>query len=113
MYKQNPQQLAFQLAEQGAALAESRANRMHGDWSSKALAAWHDYARRNARFTAEDVRLAYSEIVPPAPDNRAWGVIPRMAIRKGYVQRIGMTHAKSAHCHGTWISEYESLICGG
>jgi hypothetical protein len=113
MLKQNSQQLAFQLAEAGAAMAESRANRVHGDWTSKALAAWHEHARKHARFTAEEVRLAYIGVVPNAPDNRAWGAIPRMAIRKGYVQRVGITHAKSAHCHGTWISEYESLICGG
>lgn len=106
-------QLALQLGHEGAELAAARANRVYADWSEKALAAWHEYARMYQRFTAEDVRLAYAGIVPPAPDNRAWGAVPRVALRQGICKRVGITHAKSAHCHGTWISEYESLIfCG-
>jgi hypothetical protein len=106
-------QLALQLGQEGAELAAARANRAHADWSEKALVAWYDYARTHQRFTAEDVRLSCLESVPPAPDNRAWGALPRVAIKQGMCKRIGITHAKSAHCHGTWIAEYESLIfCG-
>lgn len=107
-------QLGLQLAQQGAELAADRADRLHGDWTARALAAWHEYARTHQRFTTEDVRLAYVGIVPTAPDNRAWGAVPRVALRQGICKRVGITHAKNPHCHGTWISEYESLIfCGG
>lgn len=106
-------QLAFQLAADGAKLAEARANRIHGDWTSKALAAFREYATQHEQLTAEAVRLQYAGIVPPAPDNRAWGAIAKVAVREGFVKPAGVTHARSPHCHGGWIAAYDSLIYKG
>jgi hypothetical protein len=106
-------QLSLQLAIEGAELAAARANRVHADWSEKALAAWREHARTHQRFTAEDVRLAHAADVPPAPDQRAWGAIPRIAKRQGICQSVGVTRAKSRNVHGSYSTLYESLIfCG-
>jgi hypothetical protein len=106
-------QLSLQLAIEGAELAAAKANRVHADWSGKALAAWHEYARTHQHFTSEDVRLAFADMVPAAPDQRAWGAIPRIAIRQGVCLPVGVSRAKSRNVHGTYITLYESLIfCG-
>lgn len=105
-------QMALGLGADAAKLAAMRANRVHGDFTEKALAAFHLHALTHRQFTAEDVRLAYADRVPKAPDNRAWGCVARMAVRKGYCQPAGVTHARSPHCHGTWIAAYESLVYG-
>jgi hypothetical protein len=106
-------QLSLQLAIEGAELAAAKANRVHADWSEKALAAWHEHARTHQHFTAEDVRLAFAEAVPAAPDQRAWGAIPRIAIRQGMCRSVGVTKAKSKKVHGSYATLYESLIfCG-
>jgi hypothetical protein len=106
-------QLAFQLGHEGAELAASKADRVHGDWTAKALAAWYDHARAHQRFTSEDVRLAYAGIVPAAPDQRAWGAVARAAMRKDYCKAAGITRAKSPNVHGSYTTEYESLVFAG
>jgi hypothetical protein len=106
-------QLAFQLAADGARLAEARANRIHGDWSSKALAAFRQFATQHRDLTTEAVRLEFAGVIPPAPDNRAWGAIAKVAVREGICKPAGVTRARSVHCHGTWVSAYESLIYAG
>lgn len=106
-------QLAFQLGHEGAALAASKADRVHGDWTVKALAAWHQYARLNQFFTAEDVRLSCAEEVPAAPDQRAWGAVARVAIRKDVCKPVGVTRAKARNVHGSYSTLYESLVFAG
>lgn len=110
--KGDDMQIALQLAEEGAKRAAKHADRVHGDFTDKALAAFRAYAIAHKDFTTEAVRLAYAAVVPQAPDNRAWGAVARSAIRAGICKRVGMTRAKSGHCHGTWISTYESLLYG-
>lgn len=106
-------QLAFHLGHEGAELAASKADRVHGDWTAKALAAWYQHARTHQRFTSEDVRLACAAAVPPAPDQRAWGAVARAATRKDYCKAAGITRAKSPKVHGSYTTEYESLVfCG-
>lgn len=106
-------QLAFQLAADGARLAEARANRIHGDWTSKALAAFREFATKHQQVTAEAVRLEYAKVVPPAPDARAWGAIAKVAVRERYVMPAGVTRSKSPSHHGGFITAYESLIYAG
>lgn len=100
---------AAQLAEEGAKRAAMHANRVHGDFTDKALLAFRAYAWTHKEFTTEDVRAAFCDAVPPAPDNRAWGHVARMAVRDGICKRVRIAPAKARHCHGTWVSVYESL----
>lgn len=106
-------QLAFQLGHEGAELAATKADRVHGDWTAKALAAWYQHARMNQRFTAEDVRLGCADAVPAAPDQRAWGAVALAAGRKGYCVADGVTRHKSRNCHGGYLTEYKSLVFAG
>lgn len=106
-------QLAFHLGHEGAELAASKADRVHGDWTARALAAWHEYARTHKRFTSEDVRLAYADVVPAAPDQRAWGAVAKAAIRERLCVAAGVTRAKSRNVHGSYTTEYESLVFAG
>lgn len=106
-------QLAFQLGHEGAALAAAKADRVHGDWTAKAAAAWYRHAREHQFFTAEDVRLASVADVPAAPDQRAWGAVARAAMRMDYCKAAGVTRAKSRNVHGSYSTLYESLVFAG
>jgi hypothetical protein len=107
-------QLAFHLGHQGAELAASKADRVHGDWTAKALAAWHEYARAHETFTTEDVRLWCADTVPAAPDQRAWGSVARKASQKnGWCEIIDITRAKNPKVHGSYTALYKSLIFAG
>lgn len=97
-----------ELGEEAGKAAAAHAD-LFGDFTELALQAFRAYAWAHAEFTTEDVRRAFRDVVPRAPDNRAWGHIARLAVREGICKRVGMTRAAAPHCHGTWISVYQSL----
>jgi hypothetical protein len=78
-------QSAFDLAEHGANLAAAKANRLHEDWTEKALEAFRLHALKNREFTTEDVVLANPGL-PEIPEKRAWGAVTNKAKRLGYVR---------------------------
>lgn len=99
-------QLAFNLATAGAQAAADRADRIHGDWTDKAYAAFVAYAKTHPKFTTEDV-IAASPEVPQAPEKRAWGAIALMAKRRGLIRKVGFDTAKSAHAHSRPVSVWQ------
>lgn len=101
-------QLAFNLAIAGAQAAADRADRVHGDWTDKAYAAFVAYAKSHQQFTTEDVITASPE-VPEAPEKRAWGAIALMAKRRGLVRKVGFDTAKSVHAHRRPVSVWAAV----
>jgi hypothetical protein len=92
-------QLAFDLAERGANLAAAKADRLHENWTAKALAAFKLYAASHQFFTTEDVVLANPNL-PAPPDKRSWGSVTLKAQRLGYVRSTDkLARAKSPHAH--------------
>lgn len=102
-------QLAFDLAQRGAALAADKADRMHNEWSSRAFEAFKTYAEAHEAFSTEDVILASPSIQVP-PDKRAWGHVALRAAKEGICHSAGVAKSKLAHAHGRWITRWASNI---
>lgn len=102
-------QLAFDLAQRGAALAAGKANRDSDGWTDRALAALKEYARRSHTFTTEDVILASPDLPAPA-EKRAWGFVTLQAKKLGIIDKAGYATAKQAHAHCRPVSLWRSKI---
>lgn len=84
------------IAAQAAADA---ADRRDPRWTDQAFQAFKDFILLfpNRQFTTEDVRLAASHRVPPAPDGRAWGAIALRAKREGIIKMVGYRGVESSN----------------
>ena len=100
-------------AELGVAIGVARAGdaaRKAGDeWAAIAYAAFVEHAKTHLTFHTEDVYLA-EENFPEPPDRRAWGSIPRRAVREGIVEFNGWGRSPSAYKHGALLSVWRSKI---
>lgn len=96
----------------GHRMADLAAEHAGDDWLDEARFAFREYAKRNRFFTTEQVRMANPDL-PKPPDARAWGAIPRMAVREGTVTPHGWTRADSRSVHGMVVTLWESKIYKG
>jgi hypothetical protein len=94
----------------GHKMAEMAGDHAGEAWKNIAYNAFVDYAKKNSKFTTEDVRKANPQL-PSPPDGRAWGVIPRRGVKDGIVTCLGWTRAKDLTVHGRAVSLWESNIC--
>ena len=95
---------AEQAAECGAQLAADHADAKSPSWTERALAYFVAYAkaRPTSAFMVEDVRFAASaDGLPPPPDRRAWGYIPKAALAQGLIAHAGYARQKAANCHSS------------
>lgn len=94
------------LADTGATLAASHADREIDDWTDQAIKIFQLFSMRckedGETFMTEQVR-AWAEKcgLPPPPDNRAWGYVARQCARKGWVKAKGFGKQESVSCHGS------------
>jgi hypothetical protein len=102
-------QLAFDLAQSGAAAAAAKADRIHADWSDRAFEAFRAYAMSHATFTTEDVRAA-SPSVPAPPDARAWGRVALQAKGKGICEVKETARSRLKHAHCRHINVWQSNV---
>lgn len=93
----------------GLDMAELAAKHAGEQWKADAYQAFVAYARKNKRFTTEQVRKANPDF-PPAPDQRAWGAIAKQAERDDIVSSAGWTRAKSKTVHGMVVTLWESQL---
>ena len=93
----------------GHAMADVAASNAGDEWKEAAFDAFKRYARTNAEFTTEQVRLASTDIAPP-PDPRAWGQIALRAKREGVVAGGGWVRANSRSVHGMVVTMWRSKI---
>jgi hypothetical protein len=70
------------------------------DWSGRAYAFLQEFARQNANFTIEDVRLASIGTLPAPPHARAWGGVAQRASRSKLLVPEGFAQSKrdDGHC---------------
>lgn len=104
-----------QLAEEGARAAAEHADRVHQDWTDRAIAMFKVYAEHFTDFLAEDVRVfAHSNGLPPAPDPRAWGHVARKAVSPERLVAVsGYRNTRIPPAHAGPRAVYRSLIMGG
>jgi hypothetical protein len=94
----------------GHAMAEVAAANAGSEWQMLALEAMRQHALEKKFFTTEDVRRANPDF-PVPPDKRAWGAIPRMAKKEGFIQFRSWVRAESLTVHGMVVTLWESKIC--
>jgi hypothetical protein len=104
------------MLHEGLALGHARANdaaaRAGAEWMASAMEAFKRYAINNKYFTTEQVRMANPDL-PEPPDRRAWGAVPRVAKKEGFVRAHGWTRADSRTVHGMVVTMWESGIYQG
>lgn len=106
-------QLGFNLAEQGAARAASKANREVPGWTDLAAEAFRAYALTHDEFTTEDVRMG-SPGLPVTSNAQAWGVVARKAASEGICTRTDrVACAKMPHSHKRPLHIWKSNIVRG
>ena len=96
----------------GHAAAEAAADRAGTKWRDTAFDSFREYAKTHEFFTTEDVRLARADL-PFPPDTRAWGAIPRQAIREDIIESVGLVRADDRKVHGRFITKWRSKIYQG
>lgn len=71
------------------------------DWVEEAANFFTDYATNKAcghTFLAEEVRAHWDrKRMPAPPDNRAWGVAAKKALKSGSVHVVGFGAAKTSN----------------
>jgi hypothetical protein len=93
----------------GHASAEIALAHAGSDWTSIALEAFLNFAKKYPSFTTEQVRMAFSDL-PPPPDKRAWGGIARLAKSEGIVEPMGWVRANSPTVHGMVVTLWRSKV---
>ncbi len=101
----SPRQMEMRLQvakKRGALAAQScadAAERINPGWAEKAHSFFWAFARvREARqFTTEDVRVSSENVVPAAPDARAWGSIAMRLKREGIIVAVGYRGVESSN----------------
>jgi hypothetical protein len=96
----------------GHEAAEAAADNAGIEWRETAFDAFVKYAKTHEFFTTEEVRHKYTEI-PPPPDTRAWGAIPRQAKRENIIEGVGLVRANDRNVHGRFITQWRSKIYQG
>ena len=101
-------------AIEGANRAAAKADRLHGNWSDRALAYLERWCLTSgvSTFMTEDVRMAAERAdgyLEPS-DSRAWGAVILKAKRLGKLVHAGYSANKDPSCHGSpksvwrWVS---------
>lgn len=103
------QQTGERLAQDGMDRAADHADKVKAEWTDLAFKAFCQYARQTIEpFQTIDVRR-WATWIPEPPDKRAWGKIPRMAMKQGVVRQIGFKSTKSATGHNSPASVWEMV----
>jgi len=97
---------------EGMVKAEKNANGRTMGWSDIALGFLKEFAEKNPRFMAEDVReaAAKSNRVRTPPSHRAWGGVIVRAKRDGIIENDGYSPVKNKTAHRANASVWKSLI---
>jgi hypothetical protein len=96
----------------GHRAAEVAADNAGLAWRGTAFDAFVSYAKTHEFFTTEEVRLSHPDL-PFPPDTRAWGAIPRQAIKENIIEGAGWVRANDRNVHGRLITKWHSKIYQG
>ena len=96
------QSTARELANQGMKESADHAEAVEPGWNGLAYGMLQNYARTNAEFMTEDVRVwAKVQGLPDPPDKRAWGSIINRAVRASMLARDRYESTKIPPAHAT------------
>lgn len=81
--------------------ADATERRVEG-WCEMACERLREFARAQAgHFTCELARCAFQSTIPAPHDLRAWGKVSRMAMARGYIERVPGQFFAAASSNGS------------
>ena len=88
--------------QEAAQRASDRNEARNPGWCLAALELLRVYAksRGDGWFIIEHARTAIEADLPPATDQRAWGVVATMALRRGYIEQVKGQYWPAITSHG-------------
>ena len=102
---------AKRMAELGAQRALDHAEAVIPSWGDQALSFFQRYAQNNPAFLTEDVRVwAHQNGLDLPPEPRAWGQIPKMAVKLGIVIADGYAATQHKPAHSKAMRLWRSLV---
>ena len=88
---------ARERGKTGSRRASERADRASEGWTERAAVKIREYAEFiDDSFPIELVRLTWASPGPP-PDERAWGHATRLAVKRGWIKKVGYAPAASSN----------------
>lgn len=96
----------FATLDRGASAAANHADAVENGWTERAVDDLRRFAKTAVRpFTIEQAR-AHCCPTPQGCDARAWGVVTRIAMRRGYIVFAG-DYCPAVSSHGSPKPTYE------
>lgn len=102
--------VARAIRDDGIARAIDHADAVQPSWSDTAATFLAEYAKRHARFSIEDVRLASAGVVADPPHKRAWGGVAVRGVRSGLLVAAGFTQSKREDGHCMNLRLWQSTV---
>ena len=99
--------------EIGVKKAKEAADHAGSKWTLDAYDVFEKYARKNATFTTEQVRLQGAKDLESPPDARAWGHIALLAKKNAIVTSYGWVKSEDPSKHGIPVTLWRSLVKRG
>lgn len=89
-------------ADVGIQRAADATERTEAGWCEKATERMREFARAQAGvFTIELARLAFAKDLTPPADLRTWGNVTRLAVSRGYIERVHGEFFSAASSNGS------------
>lgn len=95
--------------ERGELGMQRVADNAGAEWCELACQAVRRYAaNQRAVFTVELMRMVVEREIPSAHDKRAWGVVTRQALARGYIERVKGQFFPAASSNGAPKAVYRA-----
>ena len=96
----NQLQLALDARDKGIKRAVDHANLVNESWSDTVYRLFLDFIRHNkCEFMCEDFREGMASLIPPPPNDRAFGGIFMRAAKAGLITRVRYAPVKNVRAH--------------
>lgn len=97
-------------ADTGMKRAEEHVERIEPGWCELACDAVRRYSSvQHGVFTLEMLRLVMEKELPPVPEKRVWGVVTRMAIKRGLIERVKGQYFPAASSNNSPKAVYRAV----
>lgn len=97
--------VAHARGDVGIERSARRAEKLSPGWIDKAAEMLRVGAcilgAQQADFTVEELRTLVDKALPEPPDGRAWGHVTRLAVAKGYIERVPGKYRPAASSNGS------------
>lgn len=107
----NTHGLAYSVADEAIARVADKADDLIPGWCEKACQALRKFARtRGVMFTVEQARLILASQLPRPHDDRCWGKVTAMALKRGYIEPVKGLYFPTVSSNGSVRAVYRGGV---